>query len=481
MIEQAYAVPILEIRERLNLQYSSYLSVKISNQLKEKKHVCRNAQILDLVDILENEHLPYTLRTVGEIFSVSHGVIAHVLKGKNEEKKPPGNQRVLSDQDEEEILEYIYTMESKRKPCSLSQIIIFIQERFGKTVTSGYINCFYERHSEKLKKVVATPMDEKRVNISRDDIQKFCEKVTEEVKNVDPSLIFNADETGVQEFADSTKYHAIVSSQVKEDIYYYSVRRSQKLFTVLPCISLMGKSTIPLIITSRLTEDNDVSSLGMFPDKHYSLVHSEKGYVTRKIFYNWCEKIFIPFVYITREENNLPPFSKAIIFFDNCSSHKDQKIMDLLAEHNIKVLPFVPHTSHICQMLDLVTFSVFKGQINKFTPELKPYTQAFMINQILHAIQQATIPFNNVSAFRKAGIQTFDSKTVTFDPSKIMERFNEDNSTTIPIHFRAIPWNQTSGSTQKNQNDSPISQEIPIEKNSISKRKKPRTKLLPPL
>jgi len=56
------------------------------------------------VDILENEHLPYTLRTVGEIFSVSHGVIAHVLKGKNEEKKPPRNQRVLSDQDEEKSL-----------------------------------------------------------------------------------------------------------------------------------------------------------------------------------------------------------------------------------------------------------------------------------------------------------------------------------------------------------------------------------------
>jgi len=300
------------------------------------------------------------------------------------------------------------------------------------------------------------------------------------VKNVDPSLIFYANETGVQEFADSTKYYTIVSSQVKEDIYYYSVRRSQKLFTVLPCLSLMGKSTIPLIITSRLTEDNDVSSLGMFPDKHYSLVHSEKGYVTRKIIYNWCEKIFIPFVYITREENNLPPFSKPIIIFDNCSSHKDQKIMDLLAEHNIKVLPFVPRTSHICQMLDLVTFSVFKGQINKFTPELKPYTQAFMINQILHAIQQATIQYNNVSAFRKAGIQTFNSKTLTFDPSKIMERFNEDNSMTIPIHFRAIPWNQTSGPTQNIQNDSPISQEILIEKNSISKRKKPRTKLLPP-
>ena len=98
-------------------------------------------------------------------------------------------------------------------------------------------------------------------------------------------------------------------------------------------------------------------------------------------------------------------------------------------------------------MLDLVPFSVIKGQINKFTPELKPHTQAFMINQIIHAIQQATIPFNNVSAFRKAGIQTFDSKTVTFDPSKIIERFNEDNSMIIPIYFRAIPWNQSSGST----------------------------------
>jgi len=31
-----------------------------------------------------------------------------------------------------------------------------------------------------------------------------------------------------------------------------------------------------------------------------------------------------------------------------------------------------------------------------------------------------------------------------------MERFNEDNSMTIPIHFRAIPWNQTSGSIAQN-------------------------------
>jgi hypothetical protein len=46
---------------------------------------------------------------------------------------------------------------------------------------------------------------------------------------------------------------------------------------------------------------------------------------------------------------------------DNCSSHLTKHIIGLLSAPKIKILPFPPDSPGIFQMLDLVSFGVFKS------------------------------------------------------------------------------------------------------------------------
>ena len=50
----------------------------------------------------------------------------------------------------------------------------------------------------------------------------------------------------------------------------------------------------------------------------------------------------------------------AILFFDNCSSHFDEGLLETLAQHIVLVITYLSHTSHIFQVLDLVLFDILK-------------------------------------------------------------------------------------------------------------------------
>jgi hypothetical protein len=60
-------------------------------------------------------------------------------------------------------------------------------------------------------------------------------------------------------------------------------------------------------------------------------------------------------------EANETPDSPAILFLDNCFSHSTEHIIGCLSADKIKILTFLPHSSQIFQILDLVFFGVFKS------------------------------------------------------------------------------------------------------------------------
>jgi hypothetical protein len=55
----------------------------------------------------------------------------------------------------------------------------------------------------------------------------------------------------------------------------------------------------------------------------------------------------------------------AVLLVDNCSAHTYLDVVALLSRRRVKTMTFLPHTSGIFQMLNLVFFGVFK-RIKKY-------------------------------------------------------------------------------------------------------------------
>jgi hypothetical protein len=109
-----------------------------------------------------------------------------------------------------------------------------------------------------------------------------------------------------------------------------------------------------LIVTS------DRSALGVFRDgieKNVDLnIHvGESADVDAAVSHDYLCDVLIPHIEDFRQ-TNAGPNSPAILFMDNCSSHLVGSILDLLSEHVVRIITFLPHSSGIFQMLDLVFF-----------------------------------------------------------------------------------------------------------------------------
>jgi hypothetical protein len=71
--------------------------------------------------------------------------------------------------------------------------------------------------------------------------------------------------------------------------------------------------------------------------------------------------VILPYIAATRESLHLQDFT-GVLLRDNFSSYIDEGIKQLLADNNIKLVTFPPHTLHLFQPLDLGTFAAFKRE-----------------------------------------------------------------------------------------------------------------------
>jgi hypothetical protein len=55
-----------------------------------------------------------------------------------------------------------------------------------------------------------------------------------------------------------------------------------------------------------------------------------------------------------------------VLFFDNYRSHIDVAVLQLLRAHNVRVVTFHPHTTHLFCVLDTAVFALFKRGLKAF-------------------------------------------------------------------------------------------------------------------
>ncbi|XP_063448186.1 tigger transposable element-derived protein 6-like [Mytilus trossulus] len=249
-----------------------------------------------------------------------------------------------------------------------------------------------------------------------DDYFKLLDSTINKLNLQDkPSQIWNADEAGFGKETDQIKQKIISPTGTKNP--YRQQMTDYEHITLLACASAAG-GFMPnmLIFTKSLPSGRYASEM----PKDWLYATAENGYITRDLFENWFEKVFIPSIGLRRPN---------LLIIDNHSSHLSIPVIDMAIEHSVEILGLPPHTSHFLQPLDQI-----------FHPLRSGYSElALNIGLVKADMAQdkAWSPHVIKQGFRKTGLYPLDSTAI--DKSFI----RPNPTTTIQTDDPSVENNET--------------------------------------
>jgi hypothetical protein len=377
----------------------------VCRRLSDFPNPSRNAQVFALASIIQDElQMKWSLAQIGSIFDIHKGTVHRIRsQGTKDYEASIGHPTLLSSNEEVQVIQQVRTSFASGCPLSPKQLREYVRESFAKHASRGWVWHFVRRHSGELDHAKAYPQEDARMNITKETARIHIANLINYVKDVPTELVFNIDEVGSQEWADRKPRSVIIPHQERPRKIHYSVRRSQKRISCIAAISMAGDTLMPLLIIHRKTVDQAVWEEGWRNGQDFLLRCNDTSYVTRDIFKDYLTEVFLKYVGTVRASMNLGD-SPAVLLCDNCTAHIDEEIKILLTQNNIRLLTFPPHTSHLFQPLDLVTFSVFKREHNDLRVKLPKGSQVWRITKLMKALERATDSSTNRAAFKRAGL-----------------------------------------------------------------------------
>ena len=189
-------------------------------------------------------------------------------------------------------------------------------------------------------------------------------------------------------------------------------------------------------------------------DKDWNWTSNSKGWTCDNIGFEWLTSVFDP---NTRDKAN---GKRRALIFDGHGSHVQPEVLRFCIDNNISILLMPPHSSHLCQPLDVGIFSPLKqymsAELNKITRYGVSSIKKFEWAEAYRCARLQAMTVSNIkSAFRAAGLQPLNRRKVLvqmpdFNEADLEESHDTDdgeevNNTPAPIiaaevhPFVAIP------------------------------------------
>jgi hypothetical protein len=222
------------------------------------------------------------------------------------------------------------------------------------------------------------------------------------VKDVPTELILNVDEVGRQKWSGRKKPDLIIPHQERLCRIEYAVSRKGKRINCITTISMASDALMPLLVIHQKTIEAAVQEKGWRDGQDFMIRSSDSSSVARPIFTEYVTSVILLYFAGTRDSLHLQDFT-GVLLCDNCNSHIDGGIKQLLSDNNIRFVTF-PHISQMFQPLDLVTFAVFKREKHEFHVRQPVGSQVREITKLMRALERATNSTNYRTAFRRAGL-----------------------------------------------------------------------------
>jgi len=324
------------------------------------------------------------------------------LKIKSNLIKPIGRPTILTELEDNALLQEIFLRENLKRPMTAVDIVEYVFENFNKKVSSTWPQQYVKQHNRQLIYMVAFPMEEERLELKIDIMEKHCDDVDVAICQYDWRMIFNWDESGAEQIKDIPKM-VLVSKRNENQRIYFKSSRPQGHITIVPGIALDGDDLPPLIMISDRTVDDDMNIWGL-PQGHLGYIVSTKtGFINEDCLEKYINEVAGPAVETKRRKLGLQGH-RALILQDNMSSHISMKVKKALGNFDIDTYEFPAHSSHLTQPLDNGAFSKMKKEMKKpFKTSMDWTERTERIMKIPTSLEKCTGKIQNKSYFRLAG------------------------------------------------------------------------------
>jgi hypothetical protein len=181
-------------------------------------------------------------------------------------------------------------------------------------------------------------------------------------------LVFNLDEVGMSDWEDRKDEKVVVPTALDGQTIHHRVSRNVRHISIITCISAGGESLTPYIVTSQDSERvrEMLKRRGVRLGVDFVLRHRSKPYVNGKMFLEYINIIFIPYLNELRESEEFAE-CEAVLLMDNCSPHMREAIIALLTDARVRVATFATYITQISQVLDVVLFGALKKHATSLT------------------------------------------------------------------------------------------------------------------
>ena len=288
-----------------------------------------------------------------------------ISKNIKDDYKAGGSGTHLSAEHELSLSSYIDYMAKRGFTLTVSQVMMYawiIDKTKGKNKFVDKGPCygwwlgFKARHPESAKLRKPDSLDRGRALFSTvNNLREYFQLLKSVLDEGDflnrPQDIYNCDETvidlnkSVQKVVVPRRFKTSHSRQVA----------STEHITMHCCISAAGNSMPPFIIYKAAFPSGNYTSGG--PDG--TLYGKQKtGFMDSELFVKWFTRLFIPHSRPTADHS-------VLLLVDGHSSHCSPDVIQIARENNVILLALAPHTTHLCQPLNVAVYRSLKIHLSK--------------------------------------------------------------------------------------------------------------------
>ena len=325
---------------------------------------------LAILSVQKNE---LSIRKAAQAFEVPKDALHRRLKKQiksvseesQHEKALGAFKTVLSRQEEDELVDYIKCMDSKFYGLTINDLRCIVFDFVSKKKIKNPFNSekgmadrdfvagFLKRHPDlSLCKPEAIALN-RVFGISKESISLYFQNLKEilDTENIEPSRIYNCDESGLTCVHKPVK---VLSTKGKHVVSSATSGERGRTTTVLLAVSATGHYVPPMLIFRRkrmkpeLLDRTPVGTIGGC---------SDSGWIDKDLFFKFIQHFV--------KETNCSLERKVLLILDGHQSHtKDIELIDFARSKGLLLLSLPPHASHKLQPLDRSFFKPLKSAFN---------------------------------------------------------------------------------------------------------------------
>jgi hypothetical protein len=141
-------------------------------------------------------------------------------------KKEPHRPLALDPDQEADVVRFIRERFGSQNYATQRDVLNYVEERFNKTLTYGWMKRFLDRHKSDVSDVTVTPHEKVRLDVPRCHLEEYLTLIKKIAPLIPTELLFNLDETRLSEWENRRSKPVLVPTQEQESTLHYPVDRS---------------------------------------------------------------------------------------------------------------------------------------------------------------------------------------------------------------------------------------------------------------